>query len=92
MNNDTGFGLAQVKREGTTANYLTGKKGAHTKLQGETRWIELCYDPKEDVSHIDLDPIRQTLQDQIAMNKYSEDDVYLMIKSIANEFLDKSTT
>lgn len=41
----------------------------------------------EDMSHIDLEPFREVFQCQGACNGYTEDDLYLIIKALSNEFV-----
>lgn len=88
MNGDfKGYGLATVKAEGGVSSFdhLVEFNGELDK--SETRWIEMCYDPAEDMSHIDLDPFREAFQTQQLCNNYTDDDMYLIIKSLANEFI-----
>jgi len=89
MTDITEFGLAQLKPEGACIDYSSGKETPMVNHNpSETRWIELCYDPKEDMSHIDIEPFREVFQTQQLCNSYTEDDIYLIIKAIANEFVE----
>ena len=92
MSNDTGLGLAQVKSEGRSIPFSPGELTPSKESQ-KTRWIEMCYDPKEDVSHLEsyIKTISQVIDSGIiSSNKGSltKDDVYLIIKSIANKYDD----
>lgn len=85
------FGLAHDKPEGSAISMDTGKNVSATEDApsgpSKTRWIEMCYDPNEDMSHIDLEPFREAFQTQQSCNGYTDDDMYLIIKAIANEFI-----
>tara|TARA_R110000851_G_scaffold258323_1_gene410750 strand:+ start:99 stop:386 length:288 start_codon:yes stop_codon:yes gene_type:complete len=89
--NNAEFGLAQVKREGSIVNVATGKEVSAEEAglykPSKTRWIELCYDPNESMGRIDLEPLREAIQTQQSCNNYTEDEMYLIIKSLANEFI-----
>ena len=94
MNDITTFGLAQIKQEGHTFNLKTGESHKTTpeelsdaRADKTSRWIELHYDSKEDMSHIDIEPFREVFQTQQACNNYTDDDMYLIIKDLANEFV-----
>jgi hypothetical protein len=86
-----GFGLAQVKREGSIINAVTGKEvsavDAAMYKPSNTRWIEFCYDPDESLGRINLEPFIEVIQTEKLCNNYTEDEMYLIIKSLANEFL-----
>jgi hypothetical protein len=85
-----GFGLAPIKREGELLSYEDGKQVDPKDYKpSKTRWIEMCYDPDEDLSHIDLEPFREVFQTQQMCNSYTEDDIYLIIKALANEFIEE---
>jgi hypothetical protein len=81
-----GFGLAQVKREGSIINLGTSEEAAMYKPSA-TRWIELCYDPDESLGRINLEPFIEAIQTEKLCNNYTEDEMYLIIKSLANKFL-----
>jgi hypothetical protein len=83
-----GFGLAQVKCEGEIRNYDGGEKVDPKDYKpSQTRWIEMCYDPEEDMGRIDLEPFREVFQTQQVCNSYTEDEIYLIVKALANEFV-----
>ncbi len=81
------FGLAKVKSEGIIVDYDDGMPD--NGQISETRWIEMCYDPEDNITHIDLEPIREVIQTQQLRNGYTDDDMYLMITALANEFVPK---
>lgn len=85
---DRGFGLAEAKPEGQAMSFDPLHFGSDASVSN-TRWIEVCYDPEEDVSHLPIDQIREAMQTAILCNNLSNDDVYLMIKAIANEFIEE---
>ena len=86
------FGLAQLKPEGGAAVFDTAiPQRSHPKRKeiSKTRRIELCYDPSESMGRINLAPLRDYIQTQQSCNNYTEDEMYLIIKSLANEFIPK---
>ena len=82
-----GLGLATLKTEGGVAVFDTAIQHPKRKETSKTRRIELCYNPKESLGRIDLGPIREAIQDQQSCNNYTENEMYLIIKSLANEFI-----
>ena len=95
MENMTGFGLASVKREGSTV-LVDKEQGMKLAMEqdnaiSKTRWIELCFDPEESTARVDvaLDSIYQCIDDSVLISPagLTEDDIYLMVKSIANKYL-----
>jgi hypothetical protein len=85
-----GFGLAPIKSEGDIRSYDGGEEGDPKDYKpSKTRWIEMCFDPDEDMSHIDLEPFREVFQTQQMCNNYTEDDMHLIVKALANEFIEE---
>lgn len=93
MTDYSGFGLAQIKREGVCFDFETGEEVDRKDYKpSPTRWIEMCYDPREDVSHMNdlITTISQLIDTKLLAsepNHLTEDDVYLLIKHIANKFV-----
>ena len=88
MTDITDFGLATVKMEGACTDYSSGKETPMVNHNpSETRWIELCYDPEEDMSCIDIESIFSRIDKEIKDSNYTDDEVYLIIKSIANRYV-----
>jgi hypothetical protein len=83
----SGFGLVPIKPEGERISFDNLESKGDKAPAPKTRWIEMCYNPSEDMSHIDLGPFREVFQTQQSCNGYTDDDIYLIIKSIANEFI-----
>ena len=84
--------LATLKTEGAAAVFDTAipqRSRPKRREISKTRLIELWYDPKESLGRIDLEPIREAIQAQQSCNNYTEDEMYLIIKSLANEFIPK---
>ena len=88
------FGLAKIKQEGKTLSYdtqATFKPLKFRKPNSETRWIELCYDPKEDTSKINAltETIAQLIDSNLlsSQSPLTEDDCYLLIKTLANKYI-----
>lgn len=86
-----GFGLAVAKAEGESFVFIPGDFASEDKGLPPTRWIEMCYDPSEDVTHLEplIETITQLIDSKlISLNKgnITNDDVYLLIKSLANKY------
>ena len=82
-----GLGLATLKTEGGVAVFDAAIQHPKRKETSKTRRIELCYDPSESMGRINLAPLRDYIQTQQSCNNYTEDEMYLIIKSLANEFI-----
>jgi len=90
------FGLVSSKPEGEFVIMDPGEIESQGSIviceQVKTRWIEMCYDPSEDVTHLEpiIETISQLLDSKLISSNegnITEDDVYLIIKSIANKFI-----
>jgi hypothetical protein len=93
-------GLAQVKTEGQALNFDDDESYATTPddiiqaaKNDKSRWIELRYDPKEDTANIDtmLETVSELIDIELIKGSMSiDDDVYLLIKCLANRYVDDS--
>ena len=84
------FGLSPLKKEGELIVFDDKSTTEADPDRLPTRWIEMCYDPNECTSHIEN--VEQTIIGLIDSKRisgeFSEDDVYLLVKSIANKLVE----
>ena len=79
------FGLAQAKVEGEVIDLDSKHQGSDEV--STTTWVEMCYDPKEELSDT-AESMLLTMTGMIKSNNLTEDDTYRLIKKLAYVHID----